>query len=136
MARSSLAAMCRPPPSAAVGASWSTAINYPSLSAAHLVLHGESWAVPSQPRANNSPGYKTPLFWLCTLKESSEGGQTQPCAHVPGEKMSGLKRMSKEVSLVEPTALQAFRITSLLLGSTGAGREQNTNQCGRDSEYK
>lgn len=35
----------------------------------------------------------------------------------PGEKMSGLKRMSKDVLLIEPTALQAFRTTSRLLGS-------------------
>lgn len=40
----------------------------------------------------------------------------------PGEKMSGLKRMSKEVLLMEPTALQAFRTTSRLLGS----------ECGQD----
>lgn len=31
--------------------------------------------------------------------------------------MSGLKRMSKDVLLMEPTALQAFRTTSRLLGS-------------------
>jgi len=36
---------------------------------------------------------------------------------IPGEKISGLKRMSKEVLLIEPTALQALRTTSLLLGS-------------------
>lgn len=35
----------------------------------------------------------------------------------PGEKMSGLKRMSNDVLLMEPTALQAFRTTSRLLGS-------------------
>lgn len=39
---------------------------------------------------------------------------------IPGEKMSGLKRMSKEVLLIEPTALQAFRTTSLLLGSVSS----------------
>lgn len=36
---------------------------------------------------------------------------------LPGEKISGLKRISKAVSLMEPTALQAFRTTSRLLGS-------------------
>lgn len=36
---------------------------------------------------------------------------------LPGEKMSGLKRMSKDVLLMEPTALQAFKTTSRLLGS-------------------
>lgn len=35
----------------------------------------------------------------------------------PGEKMSGLKRMSNDVLLMELTALQAFRTTSRLLGS-------------------
>lgn len=35
----------------------------------------------------------------------------------PGEKMSGLKRISKDVLLMEPTALQALRTTSRLLGS-------------------
>lgn len=39
------------------------------------------------------------------------------CPHLPGEKMSGLKRISKDVLLIEPTALQAFRTTSRLLGS-------------------
>lgn len=38
-------------------------------------------------------------------------------AGVPGENMSGLKRMSKEVLLTEPTALQALSTTSRLLGS-------------------
>lgn len=31
---------------------------------------------------------------------------------IPGEYMSGLKRMSKHVLLMEPTALHAFRTTS------------------------
>lgn len=31
---------------------------------------------------------------------------------IPGENMSGLKRMSKHVLLMEPTALHAFRTTS------------------------
>lgn len=35
----------------------------------------------------------------------------------PGEKMSGLKRMSNDVLLMEPTALHALRTTSRLLGS-------------------
>lgn len=38
-------------------------------------------------------------------------------SYLPGEKMSGLKRMSKAVLLTEPTALQALRITSRLRGS-------------------
>lgn len=37
--------------------------------------------------------------------------------HLPGEKMSGLKRTSKAVLLMEPTALHALRITSRLRGS-------------------
>ena len=37
--------------------------------------------------------------------------------HSPGEKMSGLKRTSKAVLLMEPTALHALRITSRLRGS-------------------
>lgn len=36
---------------------------------------------------------------------------------LPGEKMSGLKRTSKAVLLMEPTALHALRITSRLRGS-------------------
>lgn len=35
----------------------------------------------------------------------------------PGEKMSGLKRMSKHMLLMDPTALQAFKTTSRLFGS-------------------
>lgn len=37
---------------------------------------------------------------------------------IPGEKMSGLKRISNDVSLTEPTALHALRITSRLFKST------------------
>lgn len=37
--------------------------------------------------------------------------------YVPGENMSGLKRISKQVLLMEPTALHAFRTTSRLLAS-------------------
>lgn len=47
------------------------------------------------------------------------------CQHIPGEKMSGLKRMSNEVSLIEPTALQALRTTSRLLGSVDRHRKSN-----------
>lgn len=42
---------------------------------------------------------------------------------LPGEKMSGLKRISNEVSLMEPTALQALRTTSRLLGSVNTQGE-------------
>lgn len=40
-----------------------------------------------------------------------------PEDHSPGEKISGLKRTSKAVLLMEPTALHALRITSRLRGS-------------------
>lgn len=65
------------------------------------------------------------------LTHSPKKGTTFPIMHhtlvLPGEKMSGLKRMSKEVLLMDPTALQALRTTSLLLGS-GEGVEGWSNR--------
>lgn len=78
--------------------------------------------MPSKRKPSNTLGYRTQLL--------SAAGWTQLWVHVPGEKISGLNRISNDVSLMEPTALQAFRITSLLLGSTGAEEKQNTNECG------
>lgn len=75
----------------------------------------EPCAMPSKRKPSNTLGYRTQLL--------SAAGWTQLWVHVPGEKISGLNRISNDVSLMEPTALQAFRITSLLLGSTGAGRK-------------
>lgn len=46
----------------------------------------------------------------------------------PGEKMSGLKRMSNDVLLMEPTALQAFRTTSRLLGSEGGSHNKEPEE--------
>lgn len=82
----------------------------------------EPCAMPSKRKPSNTLGYRTQLL--------SAAGWTQLWVHVPGEKISGLNRISNDVSLMEPTALQAFRITSLLLGSTGAEEKQNTNECG------
>lgn len=54
--------------------------------------------------------------------------------HSPGEKMSGLKRTSKAVLLMEPTALHALRITSRLRGSAvetqPAGRQPHSPTAG------
>lgn len=47
---------------------------------------------------------------------------------LPGEKISGLKRISKAVSLMEPTALQAFRTTSRLLGSVCVWDQRQKNK--------
>lgn len=49
-------------------------------------------------------------IWLSTVKL-----KINRCS--PGEKMSGLKRMSKHMLLMDPTALQAFKTTSRLFGS-------------------
>lgn len=56
---------------------------------------------------------------------------------LPGEKMSGLKRTSKAVLLMEPTALHALRITSRLRGSAvetrPAGRQLPSTSCATPS---
>lgn len=57
-------------------------------------------------------------------------------SYVPGENMSGLKRISKHVLLMEPTALQAFRTTSRLLASVVIriqAKESSLKQCNTSS---
>jgi hypothetical protein len=60
------------------------------------------------------PGPQPYPMMLCPC---FQGSHTPHPNCLPGENMSGLKRMSKAVLLMEPTALHALWITSRLRGS-------------------
>lgn len=96
--------------------------------------HLSAAASGPEPPSWQDSGKRTPVEWeggkeRCELAEerqthtdsSIQVGKQAPSTgapedHSPGEKISGLKRTSKAVLLMEPTALHALRITSRLRG--------------------